>query len=113
MSKPNKHQLKVLATLADTIAERSKARPEDSYTAKLVSQGVEKCAKKFGEEAVETALAAMTGEREHIASETADVLYHLLVLLNACDVPLSDVMTKLEQRTSVGGLAEKAARAKI
>ena len=104
------HSLQILAALADTIASRRNAAPAESYTAKLLSQGVEKCAKKFGEEAVETALAAMTGDREHITSETADVLYHLLVLLTACEVPLSDVMAELDQRFGISGLEEKAAR---
>ncbi len=110
MTTSSKHRLDVLAALADTIAERRHAPLADSYTAKLLSQGVEKCAKKFGEEAVETALAAVIGNPEHLTSETADVLYHLLVLLAACDVPLSDVMIELERRFGTGGLEEKAAR---
>ncbi len=110
MTAPEDHNLDVLAALADTVAQRRTAPPGDSYTAKLLSQGVEKCAKKFGEEAVETALAAMTGDRQHIKSETADVLYHLLVLLAACEVPLGDVMAELNERFGTGGLEEKAAR---
>ena len=104
------HRLDVLERLADRIAERAAASPESSYTAKLVSQGLEKCAKKLGEEAVEAALAAMTGDRPHLTSEAADVLYHLLVLLKAADVPLGDVMGELEDRMEQGGLAEKRAR---
>lgn len=110
MSSSADHRLDVLASLADTVASRRGAPSSESYTAKLLSQGVEKCAKKFGEEAVEIALASMTGEREHITSEAADVLYHLLVLLSATEVPLSDVMVELERRFGVGGLKEKAAR---
>lgn len=112
MSSSTDHRLDVLAALADTIAARRGAPPAESYTAKLLSQGVEKCAKKFGEEAVEIALAAMTNEHEHITSEAADVLYHLLVLLSATDVPLADVMAELEQRFGIGGLEEKAKRQK-
>ena len=106
------HQLDVLAFLADEIAARKSASPETSYTAKLLSQGVEKCAKKFGEEAVELALAAVLREKAHIAAEAADVLYHLLVLLTSSDVELTDVMAELAQRQGVSGIAEKAARPK-
>ncbi len=110
MSMTEKHRLEVLASLADTIAARQASPAADSYTAKLLSDGVEKCAKKFGEEAIETALASMTGDQVHITSETADVLYHLLVLLAACDVPLSGVMVELERRFGLSGLEEKAGR---
>jgi phosphoribosyl-ATP pyrophosphohydrolase len=106
------HRLEVLAALADEIASRKSASPETSYTAKLLSQGVEKCAKKFGEEAVELALAAVLREKTHITAEAADVLYHLLVLLRSSDVALSDVMAELARRQGVSGIAEKAARAK-
>ena len=83
------HDLQALADLADAIAKRRGESPEHSYTAKLLSQGVEKCAKKFGEEAVELALASMKQDKAHITAEAADVLYHLVVLLAASDVPLS------------------------
>jgi phosphoribosyl-ATP pyrophosphohydrolase len=106
----SKHKLEVLERLADTVGERAGAAPESSYTAKLLSQGTEKCAKKVGEEAIETALAAMTADREHLVSETADLLYHLLVLLQGSGVPLSAVMSELEGRMDRGGLSEKAAR---
>jgi phosphoribosyl-ATP pyrophosphohydrolase len=106
----SKHRLEVLERLADTVSERAGAAPDSSYTAKLLSQGTEKCAKKVGEEAVETALAAMSGDREHLVSETADLLYHLLVLLQGSGVPLSAVMSELEGRMDRGGLSEKAAR---
>jgi len=102
----------VLAALADEIAARSTASPETSYTAKLLSQGPEKCAKKFGEEAVELALAAVLRDKSHITAEAADVLYHLLVLLAASEVQLSAVMAELDRRRGVGGLIEKASRPK-
>jgi len=104
--------LKTLASLADAIAERRGKSPDQSYTAKLLSQGVEKCAKKFGEEAVELALASMKQDKTHVTAEAADVLYHLLVLLAASDVPLGHVMQELERRKGVSGLAEKAGRGK-
>jgi phosphoribosyl-ATP pyrophosphohydrolase len=104
------HRLDSLAALADAISARKGASPEASYTAKLLSQGVEKCAKKLGEEAVETALAAVGGDRRHLTAEAADLLYHLLVVLAAADVRLADVMAELERRRGVGGLAEKARR---
>lgn len=108
----NDHRLDVLAALADEIAQRRGAAVEQSYTAKLISQGVERCAKKLGEEAVETALAAVVGEPAHIASESADLLYHLLVLLEATGVPLEIVMAELARRQGMSGIAEKASRPK-
>jgi phosphoribosyl-ATP pyrophosphohydrolase len=107
------HKLQTLADLADAIARRRGESPDQSYTAKLLSQGMEKCAKKFGEEAVELALASMKQDKAHVTAEAADVLYHLLVLLEASNVPLSDVMQELQRRQGVSGLAEKAARGKI
>lgn len=106
------HRLEVLAALADEIAARKQASPETSYTAKLLSQGVEKCAKKFGEEAVEFALAAVLRDKAHTTAEAADVFYHLLVLLAASGVGLDGVMAELARRQGVSGLAEKAARPK-
>ena len=107
------HRLEILAELADEVALRRGASPETSYTAKLLSQGMEKCAKKLGEEAVEAALAAVLGDKAHLTSEAADVLYHLLVVLEAAQIPLSDVMAELEQRKGVGGIAEKTARKQV
>ena len=104
------HRLDVLATLADEIAMRRTASPETSYTAKLLSQGVEKCAKKFGEEAVELALSSVLRNTAHTTAEAADVFYHLLVLLASCDVKLTDVMAELARRQGVSGIAEKASR---
>jgi phosphoribosyl-ATP pyrophosphohydrolase len=106
------HKSEILGNLADEIAKRRNGSPDQSYTAKLLSQGMEKCAKKFGEEAVELALASMKQDKAHITAEAADVLYHLLVLLAASNVPLSDVMAELERRQGVSGLAEKASRGK-
>ena len=106
------HNLQTLADLADAIAKRRGKSPDQSYTAKLLSQGVEKCAKKFGEEAVELVLASMKQDKAHVTAEAADVLYHLLVLLEASKVSLGDVMQELERRKGVSGLAEKASREK-
>lgn len=106
------HQLDVLAALANEIAARRSASSDSSYTAKLLSRGVEKCAKKFGEEAVELALASALRNKLQTTSEAADVLYHLLVLLAASDVTLSDVMGELARRQGVSGIAEKASRPK-
>lgn len=106
------HGLDILGELAAAIASRKGAPPDESYTAKLLSQGIEKCAKKMGEEAVEMALASVLGDRKHIAAESADLLYHLLVLLEATDVKLADVMAELARRQGTSGIAEKAARPK-
>lgn len=106
------HRLDVLAALADEVTARTTASPDTSYTAKLFSQGVEKCAKKFGEEAVELALAAVLRDKVHTTAEAADVLYHLLVLLAATGVSPSDVMAELACRQGVSGIAEKASRLK-
>ena len=101
-----------LEDLDRRVADRAGASPEQSYTAQLLARGVSRCAQKLGEEAVEAAIAAATGKRAELTAEAGDVLYHLLVLLKASDVPLSEVMTALEGRTSQSGLAEKASRAK-
>jgi len=106
------HKLEILGNLADEIAKRRNGSPDQSYTAKLLSQGIEKCAKKFGEESVELALASMKQHKGEVTSEAADVLYHLLVLLAASNVSLGDVMQELERRQGVSGLAEKASRGK-
>jgi phosphoribosyl-ATP pyrophosphohydrolase len=99
-----------LADLARIVAERARSGDPKSYTARLVGEGVERCAKKFGEEAFETALAAIGRDKAGLAAESADLLYHLLVLLEARGVPLADVMAELEKRTARTGLEEKAAR---
>lgn len=100
----------VLERLAATIAARKGADPETSHTAKLFAKGPEKCAEKFGEEAVEAIIEAVKGDRDKLTAEAADVLYHLLVMLAAREVTLADVLTELERREGVSGIAEKAAR---
>src|SRR4051794_11901509 len=92
------------------VHERASASPEQSYTRKLIDRGVAHCAKKLGEEAVETALAAVGEDREHLIGETADLLYHLLVVLEARGIKLAEVEAALAARTAYSGLDEKAAR---
>lgn len=99
-----------LADLAALVASRAGTDPATSYTAKLLSEGPAKAAKKLGEEAVEAAIAAVQGDRTGLRNEAADVLYHLLVLLRAGGVELTEVMAELERRTAQSGIAEKAAR---
>jgi phosphoribosyl-ATP pyrophosphohydrolase len=99
-----------LTRLAATIAARKDADPETSWTAKLLSKGPEKCAEKFGEEAVEAIIEAVKGDRARLTSEAADVLYHLLVMLAARDLTLDDVLAELDRRDGTSGIAEKAAR---
>lgn len=99
-----------LSALERLVAERSLADPAASYTRQLLDSGVERCAKKLGEEGVEAALAAVMDDREGLTKESADVLFHLLVLLRARGIPLSDVYAELKSRMAQSGLAEKAAR---
>ena len=99
-----------LARLESTIAQRRTASPEDSYVAKLLGRGVPVIARKLGEESVEAIVAALSGSRDELVGEAADVLFHLLVLLAAKDIPLSDVLAELDRRDGTSGLAEKAAR---
>ncbi|WP_243369080.1 phosphoribosyl-ATP diphosphatase [Microvirga solisilvae] len=99
-----------LNDLARIVAERAAAPASESYTAKLLVDGPAKAAKKLGEEAVEAAIAAVQGDRQNLTAEAADVLYHLLVVLQGANIPLIDVMAELERRTAQSGLAEKAAR---
>jgi phosphoribosyl-ATP pyrophosphohydrolase len=99
-----------LDDLAATIAARAGADPETSWTAKLLARGPEKAAEKFGEEAVEAVIEAVRGDRARLTAEAADVLYHLLVMLQSRDVPLAEVMAELERRQGTSGLDEKAAR---
>ncbi|WP_172293138.1 phosphoribosyl-ATP diphosphatase [Pseudoruegeria sp. HB172150] len=99
-----------LSRLAATIEARKGADPDTSWTAKLLAKGPEKCAEKFGEEAVEAIIAAAKGDRENLTREAADVLYHLLVMLAARDVTLDEVMAELDRREGTSGLAEKASR---
>jgi phosphoribosyl-ATP pyrophosphohydrolase len=99
-----------LEALNQRVIERAAASPDESYTAKLLRDGIDRCARKFGEEAVETIVAAVARDTGGVALEAADVLYHLLVLLRASGVTLDDVMVELDKRTSQSGLAEKASR---
>ena len=99
-----------LDDLARIVAERAAAPAAESYTAKLMADGPARAAKKLGEEAVEAVIAAVQGDRPGLTAEAADVLYHLLVVLQGANIPLSDVMAELERRTAQSGLAEKAAR---
>jgi phosphoribosyl-ATP pyrophosphohydrolase len=99
-----------LDQLAKIIAARASTGGGSSYTRKLLDEGVQKCAKKLGEEATETVIAAVTGEKTALAAESADLLYHLLVVLEARGVKLADIYAELERRTSQSGLEEKASR---
>jgi len=99
-----------LATLAATIAARRGADPSTSYVAKLLAAGAPLAARKLGEEAVETVVAALAGDATELAAEAADLLFHLLVLLEARGVPFADVLAELDRREGVSGLDEKAAR---
>ncbi|AXI51628.1 MAG TPA: phosphoribosyl-ATP diphosphatase [Sulfitobacter pontiacus] len=93
-----------------TIQSRKTADPSSSWTAQLLAKGPEKCAEKFGEEAVEAIIEAVKDDKAGLTSEAADVLYHLLVMLASRDVALSDVLDELSRRQAQSGLAEKAAR---
>jgi phosphoribosyl-ATP pyrophosphohydrolase len=99
-----------LEKLAGDVAAKADASPETSYTAKLISKGVAKCAKKFGEEAIELALASVANNKQETTAEAADVLYHFMVLLQATGVSPDDVMAELKRREGTGGLVEKASR---
>jgi phosphoribosyl-ATP pyrophosphohydrolase len=99
-----------LEKLAATIASRKGADPESSWTAKLLAKGPEKCAEKFGEEAIEAIIEAVKGDRARLTAEAADVLYHLLVMLASRDVTLTDVLAELERREGTSGIVEKDAR---
>ncbi|MEM7565775.1 MAG: phosphoribosyl-ATP diphosphatase [Pseudomonadota bacterium] len=100
-----------LDRLAQTVAARAGEGAETSYTARLLSAGVPKCAQKLGEEAVELAIAAVSEDRDEVRKEASDLLYHLVVLLRAAGVDPSEVAAELSRREGVSGLAEKAARA--
>ena len=99
-----------LDDLYATILARKSADPSSSWTAQLLAKGPEKCAEKFGEEAVEAIIEAVKDDKAGLTSEAADVLYHLLVMLAARDVPLTDVLDELARRQSQSGIAEKASR---
>jgi phosphoribosyl-ATP pyrophosphohydrolase len=99
-----------LSDLEAIIAERARSGDPDSWTAKLYGKGIGKAAQKLGEEAVETVIAAVSGDTKAVISESADLLYHWLVVLGISGVSLDDVLAELERRTGRSGLAEKASR---
>jgi len=102
--------MSTLERLERTIAERSKASPEASYVAKLNSKGLPKIAQKVGEEATETVIAAVSGDANELVSESADLLFHLMVLLQAKGVAFDQVLAELDRREGLSGLDEKASR---
>lgn len=99
-----------LNMLEKIVAERAEIKDGSSYTASLVACGVEKCAQKLGEEAVEAAIAASVRNTGELTKEAADVLYHLMVVLKVSNIPLKDVMDELSERTAQSGIAEKNSR---
>jgi phosphoribosyl-ATP pyrophosphohydrolase len=99
-----------LSDLEAIVADRLKNGDASSYTRKLAEKGIAKAAQKLGEEAVETVIAAVSGEAEAVTYEAADLLYHLMVVLTLKGVPLDDVLAELKRRTAQSGLQEKASR---
>jgi phosphoribosyl-ATP pyrophosphohydrolase len=99
-----------LSDLEEIVNQRSQAPADESWTARLVAGGQAKAAKKLGEEAIETVMAAVVNDRENLTYEAADLLYHLMVVLKIADIPLQDVLGELEKRTNQSGLKEKASR---
>lgn len=101
-----------LSELEKIVSDRAHSGDPDSWTAKLFSRGMDKAAQKLGEEAVETVIAAVKGDKQGLVSESADLIYHWLVVLGIAGVPLNDVLRELEGRTGRSGIAEKASRPK-
>jgi phosphoribosyl-ATP pyrophosphohydrolase len=101
---------RILETLAATIAARRSETAGTSYTRQLLDGGPRRCAKKLGEEAVETVIAALAESDDALRNEAADLIYHLLVLLEARGIGIDTVLAVLENRKGTSGLAEKAAR---
>ena len=99
-----------LEELEQIVATRAAASTDESWTAKLLAKGPEKCAENFGEESIEAIIEAIKGDRDRLTSEAADVLFHLLVMLKSRDVALADVMAELARRQGQSGLQEKANR---
>ena len=99
-----------LNDLFKTIKARKTADPSSSWTAQLLSNGPEKCAKKFGEEAIEAIIEAVKGDKAGLTAEAADVIYHLMVMLASRDISLDDVVDELAKRQAKSGIAEKASR---
>jgi phosphoribosyl-ATP pyrophosphohydrolase len=102
-----------LHDLAARVKERAQASPDVSYTRKLIDRGIAHCAKKLGEEAVETTIAAVAEDRDRLIAETADLLYHLFVVLEVRDISLAEVEAALAERTAQSGLDEKAGRPRV
>jgi phosphoribosyl-ATP pyrophosphohydrolase len=103
-------EMEILQKLYDVVLERRKADPDESYVAKRFKQGKAKIAQKFGEEAVETVIAAMQEDKKEVISESADMIFHWLLLLANAGVRPEQVMQELEERTGISGLDEKALR---
>ncbi|KAA3451733.1 phosphoribosyl-ATP diphosphatase [Mesorhizobium sp. SARCC-RB16n] len=101
-----------LSDLEKIVSDRAHSGDPDSWTAKLFARGMDKAAQKLGEEAVETVIAAVKGDKQGLVSESADLMYHWLVVLSIAGVPLNDVLKELESRTGRSGIAEKASRPK-
>ena len=102
--------LDILARLEQVIADRKSASPDSSYVASLYAKGIEKIAQKLGEEATETVIAALSGGREEVVGEAADLIFHLLVLLQARRVSLDEVTAELDRREGTSAIEEKASR---
>lgn len=102
--------MQTLTRLEATISQRMSASPDESYVAKLNAKGLAKIAQKVGEEATETVIAAVSGSKEELVGEGADLLFHLLVLLHAKGVSLDEVCAELDRREGLSGLDEKASR---
>jgi len=100
----------ILSRLEQTIASRRGGDPSTSYVAKLHARGLPKITQKLGEEATEAVIAALVGSREELVGEAADVIFHLIVLLAAKDIPLAEVLAELNRREGTSGIAEKASR---
>jgi phosphoribosyl-ATP pyrophosphohydrolase len=103
-------RMDTLTRLEATIARRRSASPEESYVAQLRARGLPVIARKLGEEAVEAVIAALSGTREELTGEAADLIFHLLVLLQEKDIALADVLAELDRREGVSGIDEKASR---
>ena len=99
-----------LNDLFETIKARKTADPSSSWTAQLLLKGPEKCAEKFGEEAIEAIIEAVKGDKAGLTAEAADVIYHLMVMLASRDISLNDVVDELAKRQAKSGIAEKASR---
>ncbi len=102
--------MNTLARIESTIAQRRAADPSHSYVASLHARGLPHMARKLGEEGVEAAIAAVSGEREELVGEAADLLFHLLVVLDAREIRIGEVLAELDRRDGVSGLEEKASR---